>query len=182
MLRSRKIRVGLRAGLGALALAALPLTAGCSSASYGAVTQMGYDPGEGVSADTGHIDLRNIVVVSDTEELGTLVAVVVNHGDKDDKLTGVKVADGRSTVSTTDDGVELAPDDVVALGTDSGAVSALPASVESPEVVAGHTVRLTFEFENSASVSVDANVVSREGPYAEVPAATPEGAEAPDQS
>jgi hypothetical protein len=163
----------MRAGLGALALVVMPFTAACS-ASYGAETQAPYDPGEGIATDTGHLDLRNVVVVSETEGSGTLVGVLLNQGERADRLTGVRVQNGRSAVSGTDDGVRLPPETVVALGTDSGETTALPAMVEGDRIRAGYTVRLTFDFERSASVSVDAEIVPPEGAYADVPTGTVE--------
>lgn len=177
--RSDRTR-GMRVGLGALALVTLPLTAACS-ASFGAETQVPYDPGHGVSADTGELDLRNVIVVSGTEGRGTLVGVLFNQGDKTDRLTGVRVQDGRSAVSSTP--VDLPAGSMVALGVDSGEQTALPAVVESEDRIhPGGSVRLTFDFERSASVSVDAVVVPPDGGYADVPAATPPGPEEPDRS
>ena len=60
--------------------------------TYQATTEH-YDPSDGVSANVGDLDLRNILVVSDDGEDGNLVLTVVNTDDEDAEL-GVQVGDG----------------------------------------------------------------------------------------
>ena len=60
--------------------------------TYQATTEH-YDPSDGVSADVGDLDLRNILVVSEDGEDGNLVLTVVNTGDEDAEL-GVQVGEG----------------------------------------------------------------------------------------
>ena len=60
--------------------------------TYQATTEH-YDPSDGVSANVGDLDLRNILVVSDDGEDGNLVLTVVNTGDEDAEL-GVQVGEG----------------------------------------------------------------------------------------
>lgn len=52
-----------------------------------------YDPSDGVSADVGDLDLRNVLVVSEDGIDGNLVLTVVNTGDDDAEL-GVQVGGG----------------------------------------------------------------------------------------
>jgi hypothetical protein len=60
--------------------------------TYQATTEH-YDPSDGVSANVGDLDLRNILVVSDDGEDGNLVLTVVNTGEEDAEL-GVQVGEG----------------------------------------------------------------------------------------
>ncbi len=60
--------------------------------TYQATTEH-YDASDGVSADVGDLDLRNILVVSDDGETGNLIMTVVNNGTDDVRL-GVQYGDG----------------------------------------------------------------------------------------
>jgi hypothetical protein len=85
----------VKARLAASAVLAVGLVlgaSGCSMLTYQATTEH-YDPSDGVSADVGDLDLRNILVVSEDGEDGNLVLTVVNTGDEDAEL-GVQVGEG----------------------------------------------------------------------------------------
>ncbi|HKH08780.1 MAG TPA: hypothetical protein VKA62_07500 [Agromyces sp.] len=85
----------MKARLAASAVLAVGLVlgaSGCSMLTYQATTEH-YDPSDGVSADVGDLDLRNILVVSEDGEDGNLVLTVVNTGDEDAEL-GVQVGEG----------------------------------------------------------------------------------------
>ena len=87
----------MKARLAASAALALGLalgTSGCSMLTYQATTEH-YDASDGVSANVGDLDLRNILVVSDDGEDGNLVLTVVNTGEDDVEL-GVQVGEGGS--------------------------------------------------------------------------------------
>ena len=60
--------------------------------TYQATTEH-YDASDGVSADIGDLDLRNVLVVSEDGVDGNLVLTVVNTGDEDAEL-GVQVGEG----------------------------------------------------------------------------------------
>ena len=81
----------------ALALGLALGASGCSMLTYQATTEK-YDPSDGVSADIGDLDLRNILIVSEDGDEGTLVMTVVNTGD-DDATLGVQVGKGGSDVT-----------------------------------------------------------------------------------
>ena len=53
--------------------------------TYQATTEK-YDPSDGVSADLGALDLRNVLVVSEDGEEGNLVASITNTGEDDATL------------------------------------------------------------------------------------------------
>jgi len=87
----------VKARLAASAVLAVGLVlgaSGCSMLTYQATTEH-YDPSDGVSADVGALDLRNILVVSEDGEDGNLVLTVVNTGEDDVEL-GVQVGEGGS--------------------------------------------------------------------------------------
>lgn len=162
---SGRIRVGAAACAAVLALGAV---SGCA-ASYGAVTQVPYTPGDGVWADSGGLKLRNLVIVSDTEGRGTLVGTIFNAGRTADALTGIQVSGGgRASLGSP---VSLpAVNGVAVLGADTSLGKALPVTVEGESISAGETVRLTFQFRRAAEVPVTVFVVARDGAYADVPA------------
>jgi copper(I)-binding protein len=166
---SGKIRVGATICAAALSLAAVT---GCA-ATYGAETQVPYTPADGVYADTGGIKLRNLVIVSDTAGRGTLVGTIFNDGPTADALTGIQVSGGgRASLGSAPTPLP-AHNGTAVLGADSSVGKALPVTVESTQVSAGKTVRLTFTFEKAASVPITVFVVARDGAYATVPAPTP---------
>lgn len=149
-----------------LALAAvtllLPLVSACA-ASYGAVTQEPYDPTNGVQADAGHIELRDVVAVAAKSGSATLVGSIINNGPRDD-LVGIEVRGGRATLQPSP--LPL-PSHAV---TRTGQPDALPPVVLSGRSVRlGLTTHLTFHFRRSPSVGMDVLVRPHEGEYARVP-------------
>ncbi|WP_448810803.1 hypothetical protein [Agromyces bauzanensis] len=93
----------MKARLAASAALALGLAlgaSGCSMITYQATTEK-YDASDGVSVNIGDLDLRNILVVSDDGEDGTLVMTVVNRGERDATL-GVQFGEGGGDVVEVD--------------------------------------------------------------------------------
>lgn len=68
--------------------------------TYQATTEK-YDASDGVSANVGDLDLRNVLVVSDDGKDGTLVMTVVNRGERDATL-GVQFGEGGGDVVEVD--------------------------------------------------------------------------------
>lgn len=95
----------------ALALGIVIGGSGCSMLTYQATTEH-YDASDGVSADLGALDLRNILVVSDDGELGNLVLTVVNTGAEDVELE-VEFGDGQRA-----EPIEISAGSTVAFGVD----------------------------------------------------------------
>jgi hypothetical protein len=90
----------VKARLAASAALAIVLAlgaSGCAMLTYQATTEK-YDPSDGVSADVGDLDLRNILVVSEDGVDGTLVMTIVNTGE-DDATLGVQFGEGGSDVT-----------------------------------------------------------------------------------
>ncbi|GGI48034.1 DNA modification methylase [Agromyces flavus] len=77
--------------------------------TYQATTEK-YDASDGVSADLGTIELRNMLVVSDDGEQGNLVVAVVNTGE-DDATVEFEVVDSGERFE-----VDVDAGDVVSLG------------------------------------------------------------------
>lgn len=155
----------LRRGLAALAVAAVvPVTASCA-ASFGAATQEPYTPGDGVWADTGDLQLRNLIAVSDLQGRATLVGTIINQGSEADRLVGVSVPRGRSAAQP----VALEPGRPAVLGVRTELGEPSQVTLQSPRIQAGRTITLRFEFEDAAPVSAEVMVVRRTGPYATVP-------------
>ncbi len=75
-----------------LALGIAVGASGCALITYQATTEP-YDPSDGVSANVGELDLRNILVVSEDGTDGNLVLTIVNTGTEDVEL-GVQVGAG----------------------------------------------------------------------------------------
>jgi len=70
----------------ALALGIIVGASGCSMITYQATTEV-YDPSDGVAANVGDLDLRNILIVMEEgADEGNLVFTVANSGD-DAELT-----------------------------------------------------------------------------------------------
>ena len=75
----------MKARLAASAALALGIAiggSGCAMITYQATTEK-YDASDGISADLGAIELRNVLVVSDDGREGNLVAAIVNTGEDD---------------------------------------------------------------------------------------------------
>ena len=103
----------MKARLAASAALAIVLAlgaSGCAMLTYQATTEK-YDASDGVSADIGDLDLRNILLVSEDGDEGTLVMTVVNTGEKDATL-GVQVGEGGGDVTE----IEVEAGETVVLG------------------------------------------------------------------
>jgi hypothetical protein len=80
--------------------------------TYQATTEH-YDASDGVSANVGDLDLRNVLVVSEDGVDGNLVMTVVNTGDEDATL-GVQFGEGGGEVVE----VEVEAGQTLVLGSD----------------------------------------------------------------
>jgi hypothetical protein len=105
----------VKARLAASAALALGLAlgaSGCSMLTYQATTEH-YDASDGVSANVGDLDLRNVLVVSEDGADGNLVMTVVNTGE-DDATLGVQLGEGGGDVIE----VEVEAGQTLVLGSD----------------------------------------------------------------
>lgn len=136
-----------------------------SSCGFDQPTDRVYTPGVGVNERSGEVDVLNALVVSGAGGSGALVATLVNNSlDKDDVLTQVTGSGADSSLRVSLD----SPLDVPQRGSISVSDEA-EVAVEGERIAPGAFVELTFAFENAESVTVQVPVVSRRGPYAEIP-------------
>jgi hypothetical protein len=134
----------VKARLAASAVLAVGLVlgaSGCSMLTYQATTEH-YDPSDGVSADVGDLDLRNILVVSEDGEDGNLVMTVVNTGDEDAEL-GVQVGEGGGQTLI----VEVEAGATVSLGGDEE-----PLLLEGIDTEPGSLVPIFFQYGSSEGI------------------------------
>lgn len=99
----------MKARLAASAALALGIAiggSGCAMITYQATTEE-YDPSDGVSADIGDLEIRNILVVSEDGEEGNMVLSVTNSGTEDATLE-LQVA-GESVEVDVDAGQTVSP-------------------------------------------------------------------------
>jgi hypothetical protein len=145
-------------------LVAAPLLSSCG---FDASTLQVYNPSVGVGDQSGIVDVLNVLVVSDEDGSGTLVAGLVNNNQvQADRLADVRPGgdDKNVTVEVTGP-TEIPPGDLLDLSDEGGV------TVSGDNVVPGSWITLTFAFEHAASITVDAPVVDYEpeGPYHHVP-------------
>ena len=109
--------------------------------TYQATTEH-YDPSDGVSADVGDLDLRNILVVSEDGEDGNLVMTVVNTGEEDAEL-GVQVGEGGGETLI----VEVEAGATVSLGGDEE-----PLLLEGIDTEPGSLVPIFFQYGSAEGI------------------------------
>jgi hypothetical protein len=129
----------VKARLAASAALALGLAlgaSGCSMLTYQATTEH-YDASDGVSANVGDLDLRNVLVVSEDGADGNLVMTVVNTGD-DDATLGVQFGEGGGDVIE----VEVEAGQTLVLGSDEEE----PVLLEGIDAEVGGLLPMYFQY------------------------------------
>jgi len=156
--------VNVRRSLAASVLVVAPLLSSCG---FNAPTTQVYNPPVGVNNQSSMVDALNVLVVSDTDSTGTLVAGLANN----DQLEDDRLADVRATGESQGVQVEVSGPTEIPAGelldlSDVGGVT-----LQGTSLRPGSWVTLTFEFDNAASVTVDAPVLdyTADGPYQDVP-------------
>jgi len=158
----------VKARLAASAALALGLAlgaSGCSMLTYQATTEH-YTASDGVSADVGDLELRNVLVVSDDGEDGNLVMTVVNNGDDDVEL-GVQFGEGGSDTTT----IEIEAGSTVALGVDDveGIDVLEPVLLEGIDAEVGGLLPMYFQYGDAEGVEKQVPVLdSRLSEYADL--------------
>ena len=152
-------------GLFATTTVGVPL-AGCGSDRPGLAA--GFSTGQGRAADSAHLKLRNILVVSASTGSGTLLTTIFNEDVTDDRLLDVSLRDGDAIMRPP--AVTLPARGVAVIGMDTS-LAAEPGTVllTGTPVKPGYVVWLTFGFHRAAPVKAGAIVVPHEGEYAAVP-------------
>ena len=150
-----------------LALAALPLAIPALSActvNFDAQTDQPYNASVGVDDRSGEVDVLNALVVSGSPGSGTVIATLVNNDpDQADSLASVAGAGADSSVKVTFGGpTDIANGGLLNLAT-SGRIA-----VRGDQVTPGGVVRLTFTFQRSKAITVNAPVVANTSEYSTV--------------
>ncbi|RXZ46308.1 hypothetical protein [Agromyces binzhouensis] len=141
----------MKARLAASAALALGIAiggSGCAMLTYQATTEK-YDPSDGVSADVGALDVRNVLVVSDEGDEGNLVIYVTNTGTDDETLS-VQFVDQGDTFEIDVDGGET-----VSLGT----ADEEPLLIENLDAEVGGLVSVYLQAGSAEGVEIQVPVL-----------------------
>lgn len=141
----------MKARLAASAALALGIAiggSGCAMITYQATTEE-YDPSDGVSADLGTIDLRNVLVVSEDGEQGNLVASIINTGE-DDATLEIEVVDSGDSFE-----VDVDAGETVSLG----AADEDPLLIENLGAEVGGLVSIYFQHGTEEGLEVQVPVL-----------------------
>lgn len=150
------------------------VTTGLSGCSflYHAQTQRPVTTADGVWANSGDLAVRGVLIVSDQPDQGALLGMVVNNGSTADRLVGLTV--GESEITPAPD-IEIPPGGRVQLGQrgpnfDDSSTQVLALSDAS--IQPGGTTTVTLSFDNAPAVTLQVQVVDRQGDFADVPVPT----------
>ncbi|GAA1809984.1 DNA modification methylase [Agromyces neolithicus] len=148
----------------ALALGIALGASGCAMLTYQATTEP-YAASDGVAADVGDLDLRNILVVSDDGDAGNLVLTAVNNGEDDVELN-VQIVDSGQTQT-----IEVAAGSTVGLGvSDVEGIDVLePVLLEGLDTRPGALVDLYFQYGSAEGIEIGVPVLDSSLPeYADL--------------
>ncbi|MGR0319090.1 hypothetical protein [Agromyces sp. ZXT2-3] len=141
----------MKARLAASAALALGIAiggSGCAMITYQATTEK-YDPSDGVSADVGGLDVRNVLIVSDDGEEGNLVMSVTNP-TTDDETLSVQLVDQGDTFEIDVDGGET-----VSLGT----AEEEPLLIENLDAEVGGLISVYLQAGSAEGVEINVPVL-----------------------
>jgi hypothetical protein len=145
--------------LAAALLLSVPALAACEEPQTNKV----YTPGQGVNSRNGQVDVLGALVVSDGKDGGRLIAALTNENRTEaDELTGVTPAEGDATIKVGSGKTEIPAGGSLQLADDDAA------KVLVKGVTIGGFVRVTFEFRNADSATVDVPVVQPGGDFSGV--------------
>jgi hypothetical protein len=144
---NRRLRRG-RLAVAVAATAAVLSVSACGN-GFDAITNIEYEPADGISLDTETVDVRNLTIVSDPGVDPWISATLINTGSEADVLIGAQAG---ATTGQLDsgEGVEVGPSGTVVLGAASPRIS-FPAAVIEP----GTWVPVTLVFAEGGEVSGD---------------------------
>jgi len=127
--------------------------------TYQATTEH-YDASDGVSANVGDLDLRNVLVVSEDGADGNLVMTVVNTGE-DDATLGVQFGEGGGDVIE----VEVEAGQTLVLGSDEDE----PVLLEGIDAEVGGLLPMYFQYGDAEGVEKQVPVLDARLPeYADL--------------
>ena len=143
------------------ALLAGPLLAGCS-AGFDATSTKPYSPSDGVNATSGDLKVLNALVVKAEDGSDGLVsAVIVNTGNRDDRLTEITSPAGEVSVTGSK---TLPAGGSVTLGSDTQTQATISGLADEP----GETITLRLAFGRGEPVTIRTVVVPATGDYADL--------------
>jgi hypothetical protein len=151
-----------RAHAAVTAALSVVLLAGCA-AGFEATSVKPYAPSDGIMADSGHVRVLNILVVS-TGASGVVSGSIANRGTTPDALTGMTSPDG--TVDLTGSG-RLRPKGALPLGADTGTAATISGLTKLP----GEVITLKLTFQRADPLTIRTVVVPASGDYASVTSA-----------
>ncbi len=148
----------------ALTLASSLALTGCAT-GFNAATNMQDNSGNGRTADVDSIQIRNAVIIVDSEDptRATLIATVRNVGEETETLKSVEL-DPAITVSMEE--IELTKGDAVSIGYNSDVKIAFISLGES--LIAGQWTQVKFVFANNAPIEMSLLVKPNKDYYADV--------------
>lgn len=150
----RPSRKGLTVLVLAAAVSALPACGALSQTT----TTLNYDAADGVSAQLGDVQAKNLVVVGDKGADGLLSGALVNTGQSD---VAVTIATKGLTQSTQ---ITVPPGQLVTLGSGSNEKSVVVSNVAAP----GSLVQVTLSTPSGGQVQTQVPVVLPRFDYATV--------------
>lgn len=151
--------------LAALLISTALLTSACAT-GFDAATNQQKASGNGRSANSDSIQVRNALIVIDPDKpgSGTFVGTIINTNVDSDKLIALELDPAAgSSVSV---GEELAPQIPKSFGLPSGPLS-LPVRL-NPEVSAGTFVKVQLDFKNNAAIPMSLLVENNDGIYSDI--------------
>ena len=148
----------------AVVAAAAPVMSSCG-VNFGAQTDQVYNAARGVDNRDGSVYVLNALIVSGVDGSGTVVAGLVNENqNKPVHLTGITGGGANPVTVTGPSSTKIDAGGMVSLA-DKGQYAARGASITG-----GASVKLTFNFDNAPSVTVDVPVELATDPdYKNVP-------------
>jgi hypothetical protein len=136
-----------------------------SACGFGEQTYQQYQPAAGANYRSPTIDVLNTLLVANADKSATLSASIINNTGADQSLSSVTVdsLDGSKTlqVRSTKSLLPLPKDFAAPLGQASDAGGFVVTDGAKP----GYYVKVTLNFTDAESVTIDAPVVARTADY-----------------
>jgi PBP1b-binding outer membrane lipoprotein LpoB len=158
------------AGLATVLIGVLALS-GCGASGSGAPTRNIKQVTDGVEAQSGSIDIRDVLLVAQPDGSAALVGTFINEEATTDALTGITVGGIKATLSAPSFNLEENTP-VIFSGDSANAVGTVPALNATP----GNRVDVLVTFTHATPVTLSAIVRAKSDYFASVggtPTATP---------
>ena len=144
----------------ATAAAVLALAVPLSSCGFNYATDRDYTPGSGANNRDAVVDVLSAVVVSSTEDSGTLVASLSNNDENNEKsFTGVSGDEGETITAAEFEPIPIPPGGIVNLAEPAAGI------VLTGDFAAGDFVPLAVDFGDGERVTLNVPVVPDDTGY-----------------